>query len=310
LLTWLTDLDVAKNLISEVPEFIGHLPKLEHLNLSYNPIHVLPESLSRLTKLEFLAISDAKPSAADPVIGRLTSLRRLILRNTGLKEFPGWILNLTNLTGLSLEHNHLKVVPDSISKLSHLDILNLANNDLKQLPPSLRSLKSLTMLWIDGNLGIPNEISTGGDARTILDFYFRLKGQRQPLNEFKLILVGRGGVGKTTLVHRLTTGQYKEFKRTPGINITKWSVQVDNDQVQAHIWDFGGQEIMHGTHRFFMTERALYLILLSGREGTEDHDAEYWLSLVRSFAGDVPRIILLNKWDDYQFELNRQLLIE
>jgi len=80
--------------------------------------------------------------------------------------------------------------------------------------------------------------------------------------------------------------------------------------VHAHIWDFGGQEIMHGTHRFFMTERALYLVLISGREGTEDHDAEYWLSLVRSFAGNVPIIILLNKWDDYQFELNRQLLKE
>ncbi len=67
---------------------------------------------------------------------------------------------------------------------------------------------------------------------------------------------------------------------------------------------------MHGTHRFFMTERALYLVLISGREGTEDHDAEYWLSMVRSFAGDVPIIVLLNKWSDYRFELNRELLRE
>jgi internalin A len=130
------------------------------------------------------------------------------------------------------------------------------------------------------------------------------------LNEFKLILVGRGGVGKTTLVHRLVTDKYKEFKRTPGIRITKWPSKVDDEEVRAHVWDFGGQEIMHGTHRFFMTERALYLILISGREGTEDRDAEYWLSLVRSFAGEVPVIVLLHKWDDYGFELNRRLLRE
>ncbi|HYV10571.1 MAG TPA: COR domain-containing protein [Pyrinomonadaceae bacterium] len=178
------------------------------------------------------------------------------------------------------------------------------------MPSSLLNLTKLRRLYVDDRFGIPKEITERHDAKEILDYYFRIKAERYPLNEFKLILVGRGGVGKTTLVHRLTAGKYKEFVRTPGINITKWPVKIDSDNVQAHIWDFGGQEIMHGTHRFFMTERALYLVLISGREGTEDHDAEYWLSLVRSFAGDVPIIILLNKWDDYQFELNRQLLKE
>src|SRR6185503_19840341 len=213
---------------------------------------------------------------------------------------------------LFLYNNRLRNLPDSISELRRLDTLDISQNDIRQLPSSLLSLKNLRSLILDPVLGIPKEILRD-DAKVILDYYFRIKGpetQRYPLNEFKLILVGRGGVGKTTLVHRLTTGKYKEFKRTPGINITKWPVKIDNDQVQAHIWDFGGQEIMHGTHRFFMTERALYFVLISGREGTEDRDAEYWLSLVRSFAGNVPIIILLNKWDDYQFELNRQLLKE
>ena len=50
-------------------------------------------------------------------------------------------------------------------------------------------------------------------------------------------------------------------------------------------------------------------MLVSSRENTEDHDAEYWLSLVRSFAGDdAPIIVLLHKWDDAPFELNRELL--
>jgi internalin A len=153
------------------------------------------------------------------------------------------------------------------------------------------------------------EIITSSVNR-IFDYYFRTRdpSARQPLNEFKLILVGRGGVGKTTLVHRLQHGQYRTFRRTRGVRITKWPMELDGEPVYAHIWDFGGQEIMHGTHRFFMTERALYLILLSGREGTEDQDAEYWLSLVRSFAGDVPIIVLLHKWSDYPFELNRALL--
>ena len=60
-----------------------------------------------------------------------------------------------------------------------------------------------------------------------------------------------------------------------------------------------------------MTERALYLVLVSARENTEDHDAEYWLSMVRSFAGDdAPVVVLLHKWEEDRFELNRELLRE
>ena len=309
-LTWLDQLWLPGNQIEEIPEFIGQLKELRTLILSQNPIRLLPASFSQLTNLYFLSISNGAPSAASSTIGELTNLRFLVLQRIGLNKFPDWILDLKKLEKLDLSHNHLTELPNSFSELSQLEELHLKGNRFRQLPPSLLSLPNLQTLYIDGILELPEEVIQQYDAHKIFDYYRRIKQDRQPLNEFKLILVGRGGVGKTTLVHRLTAGKYKEFKRTPGINITKWLVKVDNDRVQAHVWDFGGQEIMHGTHRFFMTERALYLVLISGREGTEDRDAEYWLSLVRSFAGDVPIIILLNKWDDYHFELNRQLLKE
>lgn len=313
-LTWLTAISLKDNLISEVPDFIGELENLQALVLADNPIRSLPASLSRLTNLTSLLITGGSPSAANPIIGELENLASLTLGGLGLNEFPEWIATLNKLELLSLPDNHLNHLPNSLSNLSRLVTLSISGNDFTQLPLSLLSLRNLKYLLIDGILGIPREIVQSTDAQAILGYYFRVKDrpetQVRSLNEFKLILVGRGGVGKTTLVHRLTDGKYKEFKRTPGINITKWPLLIDNDQVYAHVWDFGGQEIMHGTHRFFMTERALYLVLISGREGTEDHDAEYWLSLVRSFAGNVPIIILLNKWGDYQFELNRQRLKE
>src|ERR1044072_8465768 len=307
-LTWLNELWLSGNFIREVPEFIGRLNKLQKLILQRNPISKLPRSLSLLKELRWLALIGGSRSAASSTIGQLANLNTLILEDIGLDGIPDWLPKLRKLEQLYLGNNNLRELPESLSKLHRLAVLNIRGNPFKELPSSLFRLPNLRTLHIDDRFGLPKELIEQSDAQRILNYYFRIKVQPQPLNEFKLILVGRGGVGKTTLVHRLTTGKYKEFKRTPGINITKWPVQVDSDEVQAHIWDFCGQEIMHGTHRFFMTERALYLILLSGREGTEDRDAEYWLSLVRSFAGDVPKIVLLNKWDDYQFELNRQLL--
>ncbi|HYC88247.1 MAG TPA: COR domain-containing protein [Thermoanaerobaculia bacterium] len=251
-------------------------------------------------------------------LARIEEYRRrgrtqLALAGLNLRSVPAGVRDLRNLVILDMERNHLTTLPEWIAELTHLRVLGFWRNDLAALPAWLADLPHLETLDVEENprLDLPGEITGTGDAKRILNYYFRTRGDAAlPLNEFKLILVGRGGVGKTSLVHRLIENNFKEFKRTPGIQITDWPVTIDGDDVRAHIWDFGGQEIMHGTHRFFMTERALYLVLITGREGTEDHDAEYWLSLVRSFAGDVPTIVLLHKSDDYPVELNRELLRE
>ena len=131
-----------------------------------------------------------------------------------------------------------------------------------------------------------------------------------PLNEAKLILVGRGGVGKTSLVNRLVHNSFeKDEKKTEGIQITEWSLRLGGrEDVRLRIWDFGGQEIYHATHQFFLTQRSLYLLVLNGREGVEDLDAEYWLKLVESFGGESPVVVVLNKIKAHAFEVNRRAL--
>ena len=118
-------------------------------------------------------------------------------------------------------------------------------------------------------------------------------------------------VGKTTLIHRLTTGKFSRPKKTEGININEWPLSLSRkEKVQLNVWDFGGQEIMHSTHQFFLTERSLYLLVLSGREGHEDEDAEYWLKLIQSFGGDSPVIVVLNKQGEHPFDVNRGGLLQ
>lgn len=129
-------------------------------------------------------------------------------------------------------------------------------------------------------------------------------GKRQ-LNEGKLILVGRGEVGKTSLVRRLTQGEFSgDESKTQGINITSWLLGDDAEPVRLNVWDFGGQEIMHATHQFFLTERSLYVLVLNGRGGGEDVDAEYWLKHIASFGGESPVIVVQNKIAQHPFELN------
>ncbi len=141
--------------------------------------------------------------------------------------------------------------------------------------------------------------------------FMESRGGKKPLNEAKLILVGFGGVGKTSLVKRLVyrKGLNKREAMTEGIAINEWSLMLANgSKVNLHVWDFGGQEIMHATHQFFLTARSLYILVLNGRQGREDADAEYWLNLIKSFGAESPVIVVLNKVHELAFDVNRRAL--
>ena len=108
-------------------------------------------------------------------------------------------------------------------------------------------------------------------------------------------------------MNRLVRDVFEDTSKTQGIAITQWPVRLDGKEtVRLHVWDFGGQEIMHSTHQFFLSQRSLYLLVIEGRQGGEDADAEYWLQLVESFGGDSPVIVVLNKIKENAFDLNRR----
>ena len=180
----------------------------------------------------------------------------------------------------------------------------------------------MQQLYLHGNgaLGLPPEVlgptvemlytgkSRPAPAADILDYYFRTRQEARALLEAKLILVGFGEVGKTCLVNRLVHDAFNpQEPETPGINITQWPLRLPaGEDIRLHVWDFGGQEIMHATHQFFLTRRSLYLLVLNGRQGQEEHDADYWLSLIQSFGGESPVIVVLNKIKAHPFDVNRR----
>jgi internalin A len=254
-------------------------------------------------------------------VTRLTQLQELYISSNHLTVLPNSISNLAQLRELYLFDNRITVLPESIGNLTQLQGLVLGNNKLTKLPASLLNLTQLKRLYLHENdgLDIPAEVlgppfhanAVPAKPAEIFEYYFRTRGsERRPLNEAKLILVGRGAVGKTSIVNRLVHRTFKDEKKTEGIKITEWPLTVGKkkEDVRLNVWDFGGQEIMHATHQFFLTERSLYLLVLSGREGGEDAEAEYWLKLIQSFGGNSPVVVVLNKIKEHPFDVNRSAL--
>ncbi|MCP4603722.1 MAG: GTP-binding protein, partial [Proteobacteria bacterium] len=319
----LTLLYLQGNKLKSLSEEIRHLTNLTKLDLRNNQLTSLPKEIRHLKILSDLNLGKNQLKELPGEIGHLKKLRKLRLNDNQLTSLPKEIGQLPLLEWLYLNANQLKSLPNEIGQLKNLNRLYLSDNQLEHLPPATLELKKLTKLGLGGNpLPISEEYfnprlkdNLKGRSRTVrplhfLNFYFSLLKGRRPLNEAKLILVGRGGVGKTSLVNRLVHNEFNRNESTThGLEITKWLVRVNDDEkVTLNIWDFGGQEIMHATHQFFFTQRSLYLLVLNGREGTEDSDAEYWLRLISSFSENSAVIIVLNKVKDNPFDLDRRAL--
>ena len=319
--TGATELDLSCMELKQVPALVSQLDGLVKLNLSYNRLTQLPDTLGALKSIQDLDLTDNFLTELPDSISNLTNLRILKLAYNRLIELPLSIGRLAQLEKLYLTHNRITALPESIGQLKKLKELYLNKNDLSFLPKSLRSLPSLEKLYLHDNytLGLSDEVlgPTWQEASQgiklpaiptkILNYYFRYGVNSRPLNEAKLILVGRGAVGKTSIINRVVHNTFSDKEaKTEGINITEWDLLLNEEEnVRLNIWDFGGQEIMHATHQFFLTKRSLYLLVINGRDGGEDSDAEYWLKLIESFGEESPIIIVLNKISEHPFDLNR-----
>jgi internalin A len=226
----------------------------------------------------------------------LPAIDLLDLRNNVIEELPKWIGGLSTLKGLSLFGNNLRTLPDEIGFLKNLKLLWLSENQLEELPETLRSLP-LEEILLDGNpkLGLPESILRR-PAHEVLRYYFGSRAEKgRPLLELKLLVVGRGKAGKTTLIKQLAGEKVnKEESETHSIAIRELILDCPRGFVRTRAWDFGGQEILHSTHQFFLTERSLYLLVLEPRTGSAQRDAEYWLKLIETQGGGSPVIVVMN----------------
>lgn len=239
-----------------------------------------------------------------------TSKPLLDLRSLELRILPSEISQLGNLQRLFLRDNNLSEFPSEITYLANLHTLDISNNQLEDLPREILQLVNLQYLDLRGNrLSIPEEIlSRWTEAPVILNYlrenYFQVRQEDiRPLKEVKVLLVGQGRVGKTSLVKYLVHNEQcdPEEPLTHGIKRESWHIDVTDAEtqqghnVQLNIWDFGGQDIMHSTHEFFLTSRSLYLLVLDAGRDEAGNKLDYWLRKIKSFGSNAPIIVVVNK---------------
>ncbi len=283
---------------------------------------VLPSKIESLTNLQVLSLSSDKIQFESEILLNLPNLIHLDIFDCNFDQVPKQLLipsiqeigfncletslsesffELRNLKRIYLSNSKIETLSDSIGKLSFLQQLYLFGTNISALPHSMVKLKYLSKLALSDTPlqdKMPPEILKQSGKEIIR--YLLSQESNAPkfyFNESKMIIVGQGHVGKSSLLNRLVHNKYEEGGSTEGIDITSWSFTKNSQKYKLNVWDFGGQEIYHSTHQFFLTKRSLYLLVWDALAEDEYGRIDYWLKTIQSLAGDSPIIIVVNKCD-------------
>lgn len=281
----LMDLSLSSNQISDISGIEG-LKNLESLWLYNNNIsNITP--IRKLEKLKGLSLQ--KNQIIDiSALKNLECLKTLVLSENPIEELPLWI------TDFNMEIQWLDEIEDGY--------ITFDNNPLKTPPPEIvRQGKEAVRNYF--------EQLAKSKKKHKKDFY---------LFESKLLIIGEPGAGKTTFARKIQNPKAKmpeQFETTQGIDIYKWDFEITQDNFPKlkglkmnktmfylNLWDFGGQDIYHGTHQFFFSKNALYVLLADTRK--QKTDFNYWLLTIEQLAGESPLLIVLNRREGHKWQID------
>ena len=301
-------------------KFEKALPKLTHLYLDGCDLEeiIFPKSFEQLqqiyvqnqkNKLKRIVFKDDCPS-----------LQLLDVCDNGLTEFA-LPKGFAQLQYVYLNDN-TQLVEFTPPDLPSLNTLSIKNTRLRNLPANLILSDSLKTLYANGNapknipkvfLGMTNRWGSSQNVIKDAQTWFKeLRDYTSDKNKIvKLMLTGNGNAGKSSVLCALKNGKCEhKHDSTHGIQIDV----VKDDAIEYNVWDFGGQEVYHGTHRLFMESEALQVILFDpetedlakqgirkkdrvSKDEVLNHPIEYWYETVKELSPDSTFFIVQNKKD-------------
>lgn len=253
-----------------------------------------------------------------------TGVTKLVLQRNNLASVPRAINLLVNLAVLDLRCNRLAALPPELGDLDHLSHLLLSHNKLQFIPVQLTRQASLKYVLLASNplSLVPPNFRKGVDALwkkpfQQSEFYQYLKtigsSGEGTFNKGRLMLVGDPAVGKTTIRKMLVRGKVgfslldwfgSRSSSTPApadisvatdgidIDIVKMTDPGDGTKYLWDVWDYAGHEVYYTTHTFFLSPRAVYLLVFN-MEQYSRLSIEYWMQSILFKAGTEAPIFLV-----------------
>ena len=281
----LEELIFSANKIKEI-SILKYLINLKDIDGGYNSIESLI-SFGEHKNLQFISFRNNHLS--DLSVLRNDNLLGLYVQNNRIKNiFP--LENLSSLRYVNLENNAISFIPYNFIKNNKFELLT-STNSYNFINLNKRINKTIFLNENPLNQEVLTLINSGGRKALLKYFEEKDKTGIVHIKEAKLMLLGMPRAGKSSLKKYLLRESFDpNEKSTEKIDLADW---IEEDY-KFHIWDFGGQEMLYDLHRFFLTDEALYVIVL---DASKDEQPDKYLDFLESYAPNAPFYILINKAD-------------
>jgi len=120
----------------------------------------------------------------------------------------------------------------------------------------------------------------------------------QPLFEFKIVLVGDGGTGKTTFVKRHLSGEFeKKYVATLGVEVRPLTFFTNKGIVKFNVWDTAGQEKFGGLRDGYYIQGQGAVIFFDVTSRITYKNVPNWHRDLVRVCGEIPMVLVGNKVD-------------
>ena len=119
---------------------------------------------------------------------------------------------------------------------------------------------------------------------------------------FKIVVLGDGAVGKTSLIKKFTKGTFEtDYVKTIGAQFSKYNKEINGDMIRLIFWDITGQEDFNFLHHLFYKETKAAIIVYSLEENDLGKNSfthiENWYNQLNKYCSGIPVLLFANKVD-------------
>lgn len=122
--------------------------------------------------------------------------------------------------------------------------------------------------------------------------------QVTPVAEYKIVLVGDGGVGKTTFVKRHQTGEFeKKYIATQGVDVSSIVFYTNHGPIKLNLWDTAGQEKLGGLREGYYIGANGAIIMFDVTSRVTYKNVPKWYKDLTRIVENIPIVLVGNKVD-------------
>lgn len=121
------------------------------------------------------------------------------------------------------------------------------------------------------------------------------------INNFKLVILGKENIGKSSVIHRYIHNNFKnEHIATIGAQFTSLFPKKFNGKIKLEIWDTAGQERYRSIVPMYYKNSSIIMIMFDITNINSFYDAKYWMEQILDNTYNNPLIILVGNKKDLE----------